>query len=256
MASSIIQSLDRGLKILSILAEARGPLSLNEITEHFTIDRSSVFRLIATLIQNGYVRQDEDNKKYTLGFKIMEIAGTYESQMQIDSIIRPVMHRICDYTGQNTHVGILDHNEVVFIAVEQPVGMITINIAVGTREPAAPTALGKALIAFMTPGRRDTFLSHITLEPFTDNSIRSMDAYLETIDTIRETRIAFDREEYKEGISCIAAPILNNRNEAFFSIGISGPSDMVMPHIDDYAAFIKKAALEASSQLGSTTRSK
>jgi len=252
MSSSIIQSLDRGLKILTILGKAREPLSLNEISDHFTIDRSSVFRLIGTLIQNNFVRQDEATKKYSLGFRVLEIAGSYESQMNIDSVIRPLMGHICGITKQNTHVGVLDGEEVVFIAVEQPRGGVSVNISAGTREPAAPTALGKAIIAFLKNGRREEFIKKITFKKYTDKSITTEEAYRKNMASIERDRVAFDNEEYKPGIACIAAPILNNRNEPAFSIGISGPVNMMKEHMDEYTAVIQRAARDASAQFGST----
>ena len=250
MSNSIIQSLDRGLQILIILGKSGAPLSLNDIAAHFDIDRSSVFRLITTLIKNGFVVQDPDNKKYSIGFRVLELAGSFESLTRVDSIIRPVLHCLCGETRQNTHLGILDGNEVVFIAVEQPRDSVSMNLAVGTREPAAPTALGKAIIAFLRPELKKSFLESITLSRYTEKSIMEKKAYLEIIEEVNRGRIAFDDEEYKPGIVCMAAPILNGRKEALFSLGISGPRDMIVPRRDELAELVRKAGIEASVLLG------
>ncbi len=250
MANSIIQSLDRGLQILMILGRAGEPLSLNDIAAHFSIDRSSVFRLITTLIKSGFVVQDPDSKKYSIGFRVLELAGSFESATKIDSILRPLLHRLCGETRQNTHLGIMDGSEVVFIAVEQPRDSVSMNLAAGTREPAAPTALGKALIAFLRPELKKAFLESTTLAGYTERSILSMQSYLQNLEEVKKNRIAFDDEEFKDGIVCMAAPILNARKEARFSLGISGPRDMIIPRRDELADMVRKAGIEASVLLG------
>ncbi len=251
MKNNVIQSLDRGLKILQILGRSSKALSLNDIAREFEIDRSSVYRLISTLVKNNFVKQDPETKKYRIGFKVLELAGTFNEQTHIESVLRPIMNRICEETKQNTHLAIMDGHEVVFIAVDQPREHISVNIQVGTREPVAPTALGKALISFQHENVLNEFLDSVKLEKYTEYSITSRDEYRENIQLIQQTRLAVDNEEFKPGIICFAAPILNNRNEAQFSIGISGPGDLIKPSYDAFSEIIREAGLEASRLLGS-----
>ncbi len=250
MKNNIIQSLDRGLKILQILGRSSRAMSLNDIARDFEIDRSSVYRLISTLVKNNFVKQEPETKKYRIGFKVLELAGTFNEQTHIDSVLRPIMNRIREETRQNTHLAILDGDEVVFIAVDQPREHISVNIQVGTREPVAPTALGKALISFQQEKVLDDFMANISLQKYTDNSITSRDEYRENIRLVQRTRLAVDNGEFKPGIICFAAPVLNNRNEAQFSIGISGPSDLITPSYEEFGNLVREAGIEASMLLG------
>ncbi|PKL39939.1 MAG: hypothetical protein CVV44_06875 [Spirochaetae bacterium HGW-Spirochaetae-1] len=250
MSNMTIQSLDRGLKILQILGKAERPLSLNEIAESFTIDRSSVFRLIATLVQSDFVRQDRETKKYSLGYRVMELAGAFGEQSRIETIIRPIMQRVCMETKQNTHLAVLDGKDVVFIAVEQPRASLTMHISVGTREPAWVTALGRALISFFDGERLDTFLSGLEIKKFTDTTVTDQTSLKERVLEARRDRIALDNEEYKPGVVCYAAPVLNNRGDVAYSVGISGSRDLIMPHQESYSEIIRNAGLEISSLLG------
>lgn len=252
MASTTIQSLDRGLKILNILGKADRSLSLNDIAGHFDIDRSSVFRLITTLTQNGYVRQDAETKKYRLGFRIMELSGAIGEQTKIETIIRPIIQRVCAATRQNTHLAILDGTEVVFIAVEQPRDSLSVHITVGTREAAGATALGKALISHLDEARMEAILGSLDLKRYTENTIISKATLRDHLAAVRRERIAEDNEEYKAGIICFAAPVLNNRNEAEYSLGISGPRDQVAPRRREFITLVLEAGIEASRLLGSS----
>jgi IclR family KDG regulon transcriptional repressor len=250
MGITTIQSLDRGLEILIIIGKANKPLSLNDISSHFSIDRSSVFRLIGTLVQRGFIHQDSETKRYSLGYRMLELAGSFSEHAQIESLIRPIMKRICETVKHNTHLAVLDGNEVVFIAVEQPRESIALTLSVGTRESAQVSALGKALLAFTAPDKQEEILSSIEFRQFTEKSIMSVQDLKRVLNTVRRDRLAQDDGEHKNEIACLAAPILDHRNHVLFSIGISGPRDMIIPHFEDYKKIIRDAGIEASTLLG------
>ncbi|MCX7680255.1 MAG: IclR family transcriptional regulator [Spirochaetes bacterium] len=248
-----IQSLERGLKILDILRKSEKPLSLNQIAAHFNIDRSSIFRLLATLAHHNFVHQDPETKKYSLGFKIMELSGAFGEQTKIEIFLRPILKTVCEKTNQNAHLAILDRNEVVFIAVEQPRQNLSMHISVGTREPAFPTALGKVLLAFQNEDVVKKIVRSVTLKKYTQNTITSHTHYLKHLQEIIQQRFAIDNEEFRKGIICIAAPVFNHRGIVEYSIGISGTKEQINSKRKEYISIVKDASLEASRLLGMPT---
>ena len=248
--ASTIQSLDRGLEILLIIGKSGKPLSLNDISEHFSLDRSSVFRLIQTLMKKGFVVQESETKRYALGFRVLELSGYFTEYGNIERLMRPILRRVATHTHQNTHLAILDGAEVVFIAVEQPRDKITLNLSVGNREPVAVTALGKALMAFMEDDELRRFAGTIRFRRYTGSSVMTRAALLEELGKVREERVAFDLEEYKKGIVCVAAPVMDHRRKIVYSMGISGPKELIMPHLDEYGHAVRDAGIEASSLMG------
>jgi IclR family transcriptional regulator, KDG regulon repressor len=250
MAGTTIQSLTRGLQILEILGKADHPLSLNEITDHFSIDRSSVFRLIATLIGEDFVRQDRETKRYSLGYKVMELAGAFGEQSQIESIIRPIMQRVCLETKQNTHLAVLDGGDVVFIAVEQPRDSLTMHISVGTREPAWVTALGKALLSCTDPAALRNILKSSAMKRFSEKTVTDIEPLARQIGDAGRELSALDLEEFKPGIICIAAPVFNHRGEVQYSLGISGSRELILPGLQSVRDTVMRAGIEASMKLG------
>lgn len=250
MAGKIIKSLERGLLIIDILGRSRGKLSLNEIAEHFDLDRASVFRLLATLIKYGYVAQDPETKRYYLGYKILEHSATITGYTNIESSLRPIMRRVCAEPRQNTHCAALDGREVVFIAVELPRDTITVHISIGTREPAAATALGRAIIPFLPEREFEQFLSEEELPAYTKKSLRRSEDLRQVLLTVRETKVAIDEEEYKDTIICFAAPVFDPHGKVICSIGISGHRDSIRPNYHQFAEIIRRAGREASHQFG------
>lgn len=223
---------------------------LNEIAEHFTIDRSSVFRLISTLVKNEFVVQHPETKRYSLGYHILELSGAFNNFSYTENLIQPLMKRIQAATNQNTHLAVLDGSEVLFLAVEQPRDHLSLNLSVGTREPAVVTALGKALLAFMPADELKSILTKIKYKKYTNKSVGSAAELKKNLEQVRRDHLAVDNEEYRSGIVCFAAPVFDHTRKVKFSIGISGLGDLIKPNADKYGALVKQAGMDASLLLG------
>ncbi len=245
-----IQSLERGLLILDILGKAGKPLSLNEISEHFPIDRSSVYRLVTTLLKCGYVIQHPVTKQYSVGYKVLELSGSLTSQSHIQDLIKPIMQRILDITHQNTHLAVLDGDQVVFLAVEQPKDHLALNITIGTREPSVVTALGKSLLAFQDEEPLDHILEQHEFVKYTEKSILSVNQLKKNLKQVKKDLLAIDDEEYRTGIICFAAPIFDHNKLVQYSVGITGLRDIIRPNQETFREVVKNAGLEASRLLG------
>ncbi len=248
--AATIQSLERGLLILNIIGKAGKPLLLNDIAEHFTIDRSSVFRLVSTLVKTGFVIQNAETKQYSLGYRVLELSGAFSNASYIESLIRPVMKRLLAKTNQNTHLAVLDGKEVIFIAVEQPKDHLSLNISVGTREPSTVTALGKSLLAYTAPDELKRILPTTKLKKYTKKSVGSISELKKDLKKIQSLRLAMDDEEYRTGIVCFAAPVFDHNGKAIYSLGISGLRDALKPRAKEFAEIVKQAGIDASALLG------
>ncbi len=248
--AATIQSLERGLQILDILGKSGKPLSLNELAEHFTIDRSSVFRLVSTLLKCGYVVQDDSTKQYSLSYKVLELSSVFTRQSNIEGLIRPIIDEVIQETNQNTHLAVLDGDQVVFLMVEHPKDHLALNISIGLREPAMVTALGKSLLAYQNSEILDRMLSSHVFVKYTDKSATSSSQIRKSLARVKKDLFAMDDEEYRPGIMCIAAPVFNNKSEVQFSIGISGLKEVIKPNLKAYQKAVRDAGIKASKFLG------
>ncbi len=248
--AATIQSLERGLTILTILSRSRHARSLNEISAEFEIDRSSVYRLLGTLVKHGYVIQNGETKKYSLGYRILELAGSIASTLNVEETLRPIMREVCEKTQQNTHCAVRDGEDVVFVGVEMPRDVVTVNISVGTREPAIATALGRAVLAYLPDPERTAFLQAAPFVAYTPASVRDAAALEPILEGVRAERLAVDDEEYREGIVCYAAPVFDHTGAVVCSLGISGHRATMKLHRDEYAAIVRTAGAEASRRFG------
>lgn len=247
----IIYALDKGLALLDIVAGATDSISLTEAWDQFGGDKATVFRLLSTLQRRGYVTQDPDTKKYSLGSKGLELSGVFYRGLHLPRLARPYLSELARATGETCHLGYLGRGVVVFIdriASEQP---LTVSSNVGGQEPLHCTALGKALLAHQSAEYVEHFLRTQPLTQYTPQTIVDKMRLVQEFENVRRDGVAFDDEEYQVGVRCIAAPVFNALGAVLGSIGISGPSSrLTKERVKQRARTVRHIAQSLSGSLG------
>ena len=249
-----MKSIERGLQILEILANSKSSCGVTEIANIMKLDKSIVFRNLNTMKRSGYVEQSKEQKKYTLGLKILELSNRLIQKMEITTIARPMLEKLSHISGETSHLAVLRDGRVIYIDRVESKEILGIHTNVGDHEPLYCTAVGKAILAFLPPKEVQEILKELNLsgfEKFTDDTITSLSELEIELENIRKKGFALDNEELYKGVRCIAAPIKNHENEVIASLGISGPTSRMMKHkIVRLAALTKEIAGEISEGLG------
>ncbi|MCR3921091.1 MAG: IclR family transcriptional regulator [Firmicutes bacterium] len=219
-----VQSVERALKILIVLAEAGVPLTLTQIRNLTTLNISTAHRLLHTLMNDGFISQDKDSGKYLLGLRTFEVGHAALYSMDIRTTARPFLQELVDRCNETTNLAILDQGELVYIDQIESLNMIKIFARVGSRGPAHCTGGGKALLANLTDREFDRFLEQKTpLCSYTPLTICDPIKLKEEIVRIRNRGYALDNEELEEGVRCVAVPVWDFENKAIAAISVSGP---------------------------------
>ncbi|HUX13279.1 MAG TPA: IclR family transcriptional regulator [Spirochaetia bacterium] len=248
---SYIQSVDRALSLLEHVALHFGEHpGLTELSEVIGVDKSSVFRLLATLTKHGLIRQEESRKTYQLGFGVYRLASALHKQLKITEIVSPFLKELAAHSNENAHLAVRSGKQAVFIDRERGSTVISTNTNIGDTEELYCTAVGRSLICEMSRVEIEELYRGTPLIPFTDHTITSFDGLQKELDGVRERGFAVDREEYEPNVVCIAAPIYGFEGKVQASIGISGPKERVVSRFDDFAATVKRMGREISAQFG------
>lgn len=248
----IVQSVDRALSILEILANNSDGMGIKEISEEVSLHKSTVHRLLATLIEKNYVRQNKENSKYILTFKMFELSNIMTENISIIEVVRPYLKEIAKETGEVAHFVIREENDIVYIDKIIPNNTIRMSSRIGKRIPMFCTAVGKSMMAYMSEDEIREVLVNSEAN-FNENEKSSIDfeEYIKEIDKVRELGFALDKEENEFGIMCIGTSILNHKSEVCGAISISGPSSRLDEEkIRVYAKLIKDVALKISKEIG------
>jgi DNA-binding IclR family transcriptional regulator len=247
-----IRSVERALNILSILSDGK-QRTLKELSDVMEINKSTIFRFLTTLSNQGYVERDEQTAKYGLGIACLELVRAYHEGSDVRQIAYEELERLRDDTKETVHLAILDKMEVVY--VEKFLGLHAVGIMtsqVGGRSPAYCTGLGKVLLAFEDPDRVRSYYKEKEFYRFSDNTIQNIDKLMDRLDKVRLGGYAFDQGEHEPDVRCIAVPLFNVTSEAVAAISVSGPASRMDPLESqvELIAKLKESARSISLRLG------
>jgi DNA-binding IclR family transcriptional regulator len=220
---SEIQSLARGLKILSMLSGSQEGSSVTEVAAELGIDKGSASRLLSTLVRYGFAEKDPVSRRFSLGPQLVVLSRSLLTRMPLREVAKPYLRDLMRATGECAHVGILSQGRVLYIDQVESPASLRVNAEVGSLAPLHCTALGKVLLAF---GRQSL---PEELEKFTEATLLTREALRKNLEVVRQQGYAVDDEEFDPGVRCIAAPIFDFRDKLVGSIGISGPVTRMTP---------------------------
>ncbi|WP_421617557.1 IclR family transcriptional regulator [Brevibacillus sp. TJ4] len=225
-------SLIRGLEILKMFDASTPTLSLVEIAARMGVSRTVPFRFLYTLQYLGYLQQDEVTKRYQLTPKVMELGFAYLNTMQLPELARPYLEKLRDQTGASAHMGILDGNEVVYVArAATSTNFSALNVMIGSRLPAHATSMGKVLLAFLSEEKLKSFYDSVSLPSFTSQTKTMIDDLKKELEEIRQNGYAISKEEFEIGICSVAVPIFDRDGVIVAAINVAAPVSVMRPEI-------------------------
>jgi IclR family acetate operon transcriptional repressor len=240
-ADPILSTLDRGLRILELLAgdDAKAGLTLTELGRALGMHRSTLFRFLATLRARGYIDRDPVTDRYRLGSRVLTIAGAFLNNLDLRHVARPALQALCERTHELVHLATLDHGEVVTIERIEGKHPVSLQTGVGARRPVYCTASGKAIVAYLPTETVDRILAQ-AMPAYTPRTITSPAAMHEHLAEVRRLGYAIDDEERIEGVRCAAAPVFGHDGSVVGAISVAAP--------------IQRTPLDRLRQLGEEAR--
>lgn len=221
-----MQTVEKALDVIDILSKdgLNGGLGISELSSKLGMGKSTVHRLLDTLQSYNYVEKCPNNTKYRLGWKLFEIGNLIPQQRNLFNYDTKILEDLCNTYGETVNLGVRVENSVVTISKMNAKATLIANLQVGSREPLHATAMGKSLMAEMTREEIDNLYGDTELKKFTANTITSLDDLMLELEKIKKQGYSIDDEEFVPGLTCIAMPVRNYRNEVVAAVSVSGPS--------------------------------
>ena len=243
---------------LRVLEEFRdeAELGVTELARRLGLHKNNVFRILATLEQQGYVEQVGENEAYRLGVRCLELGRAYGASRSLLRLARPVLEELVRGSGESAHIGELRDFEVVHLDGEQGVQLVQTGLRVGRTLPAYCTALGKVMLAGVRPEDQERFdrevLAGEVLGARTPRTLTDRDKLLEHLHSVSTQGFAVDIEECERGLCCAAAPVFDASGRLVAAVSISGPAFRLPEDALQRVAVpaVQAAAQQLSRQLG------
>lgn len=223
----LVPALERGLKILELLAEHPGGLLMGEM-KCLALPPASLYRMLVTLMESGYILQD-DSDRYFLGHKLLTLGYKALDHISLPEKASPFMRSLRDQVRETVALGVLSCGEGVVVDTVRSQEPVCVYVQIGHHFPLHTAAPAKAILAFLPEGELEKELEKMAFPRFTKNTIGSKKEFLAELETVRKSGIAYDRGEESGDLVCAAAPIFDRNSYPVASIWITGPESRLSP---------------------------
>ncbi len=243
--SNSIQSVDRALAILEILAQ-RGESGVTEIAGDLGVHKSTASRLMSLLLAHRLVDQVSERGKYRLGLGLVRLAGSVTSSLDAVSGSRAVTRALASEVGETVNIAVLDDNRVLYVDQVMGPAIVSMRSWLGQSVPTHCTATGKVLTAWLDKPARIA-ARPVSWEKLAPNTITSGAALEKELEQVRELGYAVAYQEMETDFVAVAAPIRNEHDEVTAALVISGPASRIKPKdFDSLGQIVKLSAAKLS----------
>jgi DNA-binding IclR family transcriptional regulator len=241
-----LSTVARAAAVLEQFTGADAELGVAEIARRVGLHRSVTHRILATLTDLGLLAPGSVEGMYRLGVKSLELGLSYLRHSPIDRVAGIHLTRLAQQLPELVfHVAILDATEIVYQkSVSGPQAQWH-PLTLGRRRQAYCTALGKVLLAYLSPTELEAYLSKVELRPLTPSTITSPDALRKELEQTRLRGWAFDDRESTERY-CIGAPIRDHTGSVVAALSLVTLGE----HLEKYGqAFLVEKAKAAADAI-------
>ncbi len=245
-----IESLARGVRLLTTVSESPHPLSLTELSCRLSLSKSTIQRLTYTLLCLGYLDRDNETKKFRLGQRAVALGLSIVKHSDLRKVAFPYLEKASKEIGETVNLAILDGTEIVYVERIKTQQILNINLEVGSRLPAYCTSMGKAMLAFLPKKELEDLLKEMTLRPHTSNTITSKEVLLRELEKVRRRGFATNNEELSNGLRSVAAPVRDAGGRVIAAVNIAVPSSRVQ--LKRLETVLARKAVETADQISFT----
>ena len=202
-----MKTVTKALKILDCFTKNDRELGVTEIANQLDFHKSTTHALLASLKEAGYVISDPHSRKYSLGFKPLELADHIVYQRDLRDLCLPVMKELAEKIQEGISLNIRNETSRICIAVARGPQQVRLNITLGMSVPVYCGAAGKCLLAFMQENAVRRLLEGIDFVRFTAHTISTITQLVKELSAIRKQGYAESREEFFNDAAALAFPL-------------------------------------------------
>jgi IclR family transcriptional regulator, acetate operon repressor len=245
-----VHSIARALTVLESLTKSDHDLGVSEIAKLTGLPVGTSHRILATLAYHGYVRQNDETRRYGPGMRLLGIAAS--AHERLGRTARSFLTQLMQASQETANLAILEGNSTLYIEQVPPPRMLRIFTEPGNRAFLHAAGTGKVLLAYQDQNVIDSIVERTGLPRLTPNTITEPAALLEVLERVRTQGYAIDLEEQEEGVCCLAAPVFTPDGALLAAMSVSGPAGRLgRGRLHDLVPHIKRVASALSRTINS-----
>ncbi|MCY4151289.1 MAG: IclR family transcriptional regulator [Aestuariivita sp.] len=247
-----IQSVERALNVLEIVAQERGGVTVSAISDYLGINISTCHHLITTLVKKGFVTRLGRAKGYALGPKLAELIAICEGERDADVLLAEELKALGQRLGHGVQFAILSDTSLL-TKLSFPAADDNVVEASEVKKMSAmhATATGKAILAWIPDTELVRIISANGLPAYTPDTITTLSGLVEELRFVRRRKFAIDDQEFCDGIVCIGATIREGAGAVIGSISVTLPADKAT---EDHRKYLIKEMIWAANSFSHKLR--
>jgi IclR family transcriptional regulator, pca regulon regulatory protein len=222
---NFMTSLARGLMVIRAFTDREPNLSIAEVARITGLPRAVARRCLYTMVQLGYV--GSDGRAYFLRPKILALGYAYLSSTSLGIALQPYLEKVSEATHESCSVGVLEEDEVVYVARAATRRIMSVDLNVGSRLPAYCSAIGRVLLSHLTEAELADYLERVRLNPLTEHTVRTPETLQAAIDQVRQKGYALVDQELEIGLRSVAVPVRNVSGRVVAAMNVSAQAGRV-----------------------------
>ena len=249
-----IQSVERAMEILEILATASGGMSLKELAAEAKLNASTCHHILATLANRGFVGRGSNTRNYFLGARITDLSESRLKQFNLVDIALPELRFLNDLTKESVHLSAIQGAALVTLAKLDSKLPVRVGFDDDAEKANAAHAMaaGKAILAWLPETEMARVIAHCGFKKFTDRTISTISELIEDLRHVRRNGYSFENEEFQPGVVCVGAAIRDQSGAVIGSIGTAMPRMRAEgTHLDLVRRTVKECGMRISAGYGS-----
>jgi DNA-binding IclR family transcriptional regulator len=213
-----VQSVQRAATLLEAIADAPQPQTAPDLAERCGLNRSTVWRILATLEDEGLVDRDAATNRYSIGHAVTRLAAA--GAESFPRLARPHLEELSRQTGETVSLAVPRRLQLVYVDQVQAPHVMAADW-LGRAVPLHATSTGKALLAWLPPEELDVALSQ-PLARFTERTITERVRLQDELERVRRRGYALSRGELEADLWGASAPVLDRRRRAMAVVSVWG----------------------------------
>ena len=251
VSRSTSPSVERALSILELLVHHPDGMGISELSRALDEAKSSLFVVLSTMQQRGFIEKDLVTKRYTLGPQTLVIGSAYARHTNLLTEFHTVAAELVHACGETVQLAILRGRSILYIGKQEGTYPLRLVAEVGEQVPAHATSLGKVLLSGLSDTIIDELYAGVALERLTTRTIISLDELKQELAQVRMRGYAVDWGETLEEVRCVGVPVYNANGLITAALSISAPiTRMDEQRVAALARQAQASARELSRRLG------
>ncbi len=248
--SEKINSMKRTLRVLSYICHQKNGVKIAELAKAFNTSSPAIYNYLKNMQEEGFIFKDEMTGRFRATYRVVDLASIVMGNNDLTEITYPLLSKLSEKINSSVHLAIREGDLGVCVSKVGTSSSIPSITRVGMSFELYPTALGKAILAYLPQKELKDYLDKTEFIPYTEKTISNREELKKELERTKKRGYSIDNEEHRKGLHAMGVPIFDYTNHVIGAISVLIPASISQEETTELYTDLHQAALDISHKLG------